>query len=756
MIGVAQGGRGIGWAAARWIGRLLLAGSCAILPAAAYAEAAAVVAARLAPDEHIRLDGTLSHPAWRRAPVYDAFVENTPELGIKARHDTRVQVLFDERALYVGVQALDTHPELIRAPLVRHDGVNRTQDFVVVYVDAVGTRQSAQFFRVNAAGSTADGMHTAADDSEDFAPDFDFDAAAARNPQGYTVVLRIPFASLRFVAGRGGSGWRFMVGRRVPREQFTLDTSVLVPRDAPSFIAALQPLQGVVLPERHQFLTLRPSLTWREQRDAPAGAPTTRASSVDATLDVKWRPLPEWVLDATLNPDFSQVALDVPQLAGNTRFALSLAEKRPFFFESSDLLRTPTEALYTRSLTEPRWGLRSTWRARSLAGTAFAIEDRGGGLVLLPGAFGTDLAEQPASSALALRLRHDTGALQWGGLAVARRYAGARGANQVFGPDLAWQIDPSWRLRGQWLHSDTSAQPDGLGELARGALQRADRVMLKLTRLTDHSDATIGIDDIGRGFRHDTGFVPQSGVRGLSANYSHGWRQLGPLNEAWLNLRFAQARAKQDGTIVSRDFSPGIWLAGPHNLDASIYWHGRSQLRTAAAAPLLDQHFWQGDLTFTPAPWIPFAVASVRVGRLSDVLANEVRPGGDFTLSLTTRPLPRLEFEPRWSTAWLDHGGARAYRESAAQVLAVWHFDARQTLRAIVQHSALDRKPEALVAEAHEDATVGSLTYAWRRSTGTVLYLGASRSRQGLQAASRSNEVFIKLQVDADEVRAAF
>ena len=68
------------------------------------------------------------------------------------------------------------------------------------------------------------------------------------------------------------------------------------------------------------------------------------------------------VVDATLNPDFSQVALDEPQLAGNTRFALSFPEKRPFFFESSDLLRSPTEALYTRSLTAPRWGLRSTWR----------------------------------------------------------------------------------------------------------------------------------------------------------------------------------------------------------------------------------------------------------------------------------------------------------------------------------------------------------------------------------------------------------
>src|SRR4051812_21178833 len=127
----------------------------------------AMHAVRLRPDEHIVLDGTLRDPAWRRAPVYDHFVENEPHRGSKPRYATRVQILFDEQALYVGVTSLDDHPDEIRAPLVRQDKVIRTQDFVVVYIDAIGKRQSAQFFRVNAAGSTGDGMHTAADDDED-------------------------------------------------------------------------------------------------------------------------------------------------------------------------------------------------------------------------------------------------------------------------------------------------------------------------------------------------------------------------------------------------------------------------------------------------------------------------------------------------------------------------------------------------------------------------------------------------------------
>ena len=51
-------------------------------------------------------------------------------------------------------------------------------------------------------------------------------------------------------------------------------------------------------------------------------------------------------------------------------------------------------------------------------------------------------------------------------------------------------------------------------------------------------------------------------------------------------------------------------------------------------------------------------------------------------------------------------------------------------------------------------ATTGSLTWAWRRSAGTVLYLGAARSRDGLApGVQRRNEAFVKLQVDLDTLR---
>lgn len=721
----------------------------------------AMHAVRLRPDEHIALDGTLSSPAWQRAPVYEHFVENEPHRDAKPKYATKVQVLFDESALYVGVTALDDHPEQIRAPLVRHDNVIRTQDFVVLYLDAIGKRQSAQFFRVGASGSTGDGMHTAADDDEDFSPDFDFDAASARTEHGYTSVFRVPFASLRF-SSDPRTTWRIMVARRMPRDQAYMWVSVAVPTDAPSFISAMQPLQGIELPQQHSFLTLRPSVTARHTSDSEPGAAKHTADGVQGSLDVKWRASPELVIDGTLKPDFSQVALDVPQLSGNTDFALYLPEKRPFFFESSDLLHSPTEALYTRSFTAPRWGVRSTWRGASLAGTAFIIDDKGGGETLLPYAYGTGTALQPGSRSLSARVHADldeAAKFQLGGVLAARRYEDGRGDNTVLGPDLAWQVDDAWRVRAQWLHSDTTAQPDPVsGTLARGKVTAGDSVMVKASRYTDRIQLDFTDLDISPQFRHDTGFVNQVGVRDIELHQGYVFRNLAPTNELWVNLRSAVLRDRINGDVVQEFVTPELYVSLPHNTQAWVQWHGLSKLRARSGGQLLSEHYWRGEYTSTLAQSIPLFDATVTLGKLADVTAGVVRPGGQVNMSMSTRPFAAIEIEPSIWAAWLKNGSLLAYRETASQLLGVWHIDARQKLRLIVQRSTVDRKSEAGVAADRESGLTTSLTYAFRRSMGTVLYVGATRSHSGVgaQNIARGTEAFVKLQVDVDEVRGMF
>lgn len=723
-------------------------------------EAAATVRAeRLQAGERIVLDGSLSHPAWQRAPAFDRFVEFVPRHGAAPPQRTQVRLLFDDQALYVGVIAFDDDPAAIRDVPVRHDGVIRTQDFVVAYVDAIGTRRSAQWFRVSAAGSKADGLHTAADDSEDFAPDFDWDAAVQRRPDGWSAVMRLPFATLRFdraATRHDGSArpWRFMLARRLPRDQYHLLMSVALPLGAPSFIDVLQPLAGVELPANPSFLTLRPSLTLRGAEARAADGTRRRRNDADASLDLKWRPRAELVLDGTLNPDFSQVELDVPQLAGNTRFALSLTEKRPFFFESADLWRSPTVALYTRSLTQPRGGLRATWRSVDWAGTALVVQDRGGGYVLLPEPWGTGVAPQPGSALVAARARRDDGALHWGGLVAARRYEGGRGDNTVLGPEVHWHLDERWRLDAQWLHARTSALPDARGELARGRAVDGDRVYARLVRQSDRSETRLTLDSSHRDFRHDTGFVNQAGVHSLRLWQAFTWRDLPPFNQFSINLDGAETRARGSGERVRRHLRPGLYATAARNLEWWLEAYPRVESRNAPGAAPLVERYWVSGLVMSPAPWWTLVNTDLTWGRLVDASANRVRPGLRWNASGRFRPLRALELEPSLSLAWLrpDAGDGLAYREAVAQWLAVWHLDAHHSLRLITQQGSLDRRAEPGIAAARERSHTESITYAWRRSTGTALYVGATTAAPG--DGSRRAELFVKMQVDVDEVRA--
>lgn len=183
--------------------------------------------------------------------------------------------------------------------------------------------------------------------------------------------------------------------------------------------------------------------------------------------EIKWRPRADWVFDATLNPDFSQVELNVPQLTGNTRFALSLQEKRGFFLESTDVLDRPLAAFYSRLVTDPRWGVRATWRGSRADATALTLDDAGGGVILRPGPYGNDIALQNGrSQASLLRARTHGDRFTAAGLLSVRDYGGGR-SNQVAGADSVWRASDEEQFRLRGLLSSTTALFHGNGSAVR-------------------------------------------------------------------------------------------------------------------------------------------------------------------------------------------------------------------------------------------------------------------------------------------------
>src|SRR5256714_1018450 len=93
-------------------------------------------------------------------------------------------------------------------------------------------------------------------------------------------------------------------------------------------------------------------------------------------LDVKGVIRDALTLDATVNPDFSQVESDEPQVTINERFETFFPEKRPFFIENAGYFQTPVNLLFSRRIADPGEGVRLTGKAGRWGIGAIGIDDR--------------------------------------------------------------------------------------------------------------------------------------------------------------------------------------------------------------------------------------------------------------------------------------------------------------------------------------------------------------------------------------------
>jgi Domain of unknown function (DUF5916) len=112
-----------------------------------------------------------------------------------------------------------------------------------------------------------------------------------------------------------------------------------------------------------------------------------------AGLDAKFVLKDALTFDVTLNPDFSQVESDDPQVTVNQRFAVFFPEKRPFFIENAGFFMTPINLFFSRQIADPQFGSRMTGKVGNWTLGALAIDDRQPGLGFTTGPYSTRAAD---------------------------------------------------------------------------------------------------------------------------------------------------------------------------------------------------------------------------------------------------------------------------------------------------------------------------------------------------------------------------
>jgi hypothetical protein len=436
----------------------------------------------------IRLDGALDDAPWREAALLTGFSQYAPVDRQPAADSTEVLVLYQDQAIWFGIRAFEPHGE-VRATLADRDRI-ASEDRVDLILDTFNDRRRAFVFSVNAFGVQSDGLLTDGQGT-DLSQDFLYESRGRVTDYGYEVEVRVPFKSLRYQEIEVQS-WGLNV-LRVVQHSGHEQTWTQAERGAPSFLAQSGTLQGLTELRRGLVLDVNPVMTARAT-GAPAGPGgpwSYDGERPEFGGNVRWGVTPDISLNATVNPDFSQVEADVGQVVFDPRQAISFPEKRPFFLEGAENFQVPNSLIYTRRIVSPEAAAKVTGKLGGFdVGVLSAVDDQPNGG---PGS-------HPAYNLA--RLRRNLGAQSNFGMVYTDRVHGGD-YNRVVGADTRL-VGARYVFSGQLASSFTSLE--GASSLGRPLFDFA------LTRTGRESGFNISVEGTHTEFDAASGFIPRAGI----------------------------------------------------------------------------------------------------------------------------------------------------------------------------------------------------------------------------------------------------
>jgi hypothetical protein len=312
------------------------------------------------------IDGLLNEPQWQSAPPATEFTQFDPYEGEAPTESTAVHILYDDRAVYIGVMCYDSNPAGIVRQLTRRDRTSEADRFTV-QVDSYQDNQTAFVFSANVSGVQSDGVLSQNGLVYDISWDAVWQVQTSVHADGWSVEFAIPYHALRFAERSGDYEWGINFRRYISRKRETVEW-VMIPRSEMVAVSLWGKVTGIsnIKPPIH--LSVLPYVLGRTTIES---ATQSRSSRTDhhaaAGLDIKYGPSQNFTLDATINPDFGQVEVDQSVL-NLTVFETRFPEKRPFFLEGAQLF---TFGSAVDNTSHPLFFSRRIGRRPTLSGSVF-------------------------------------------------------------------------------------------------------------------------------------------------------------------------------------------------------------------------------------------------------------------------------------------------------------------------------------------------------------------------------------------------
>ena len=505
-------------------------------------------------DLPVRIDGDLSDPAWQLATPIDIAWQRSPVAGVPARSKTTAYIMADREQLYVGFRAEDPNPGNIPAFLRDRDRLFQ-DDYVGFAIDTNGDGSRAFEFFSNALGVQGDAVVDVIQ-GEDMSFDAIFATDGRITETGFEVEFAIPLNQLRFPQREGMQQWKMFFTRaqysdmRYQNFQYPWDT------DNSCSICQYQPFEGLEGAQPSKQFQLVPTFTSKSVRSRTpnVSGSTERNDEFEVGFDdIRWGVTPNISLNASINPDFSQLEADIAQLDVNTTQALFFPERRPFFLEGRDYFNSRLNLVNTRNISDPDFGLKLTGKVNGNVFGLMSARDSVTNLIVSDSESsrieGLDL-EHDVNIA---RFRHDFADTSYVGMTLTDR-SGDDYSNTVVSVDGRYRINNRDTVQLQLVQTEANNPLALMNKYGLDDSSRGDAYRLDYSHNSSDWFWSINHSKIDADFRADAGFINQTDVVVTDLEAGRNWRgQPGAfINNFNLGIEVDYADTAESGDFLHR------------------------------------------------------------------------------------------------------------------------------------------------------------------------------------------------------------
>jgi hypothetical protein len=658
-----------------------------------------------------KIDGVIEADEWRSAVRVDLNYQAFPgQDETPASEKTTAWIFYDREHLYIAFHAFDSEPTTIRAPVSKRDNID-ADDYVTVFLDTYYDKQRAYYISVSAKGVQQDGIFT-----EGGGPDVTWDGiyhgAAKIVEDGYVVEIAIPFKTLRFKAGKDAL-WGIHLRRWIARKSERTSWKPLY-RNQSSFLAQAGSVGGLDNVFSGPTIDIIPTLTGSRTgtREAdpvvPFGAKLHDVNRLDPGLTVIYSITPNATLSATINPDFSQVEADVPQISVNQRFPLSFPEKRPFFLEGSEFFRTTSAGTFrlldTRQIVDPDWGVKFSGKFGRNTFSYLAASERSAGLRVDPN------NENFGKNALFNVFRYQRDILKDSAVGVFltdRRFAGS--SNTVAAAEGRIRLDKVNTINAQFAFSNTKP--------VNGPAKQAYAHNIRFTHFSRSWHIYLSDELVQPDFNAFAGFVVRKDYHRYSIDVGYEWRPKENSSTSkwlvyvWPYIIYSRSRTLKGKPEISFT-DPAVEIVLKRNIQIN-YWYsfGEEGFAGAVFRPQYQNVSWSANgfnkVTFSGNfRW----GEGIRFDPLNPALGDLFQT----RQSVTLRPLAKLNTEFLYLKSRLSrkNAGENYFNQDIIRNRTIFQFNQYNAVRSIVDYDTSTRR-------------IGiSLLYGYTPRPNTAFYVG--------------------------------